>query len=184
MPYIFSQMDDTSRKSQASESVESDQGSKTQYQHKVGRTDGAGCGQTLYVLIFRGIPRDSASARVVDFCIVDHDGDYADTTFHLKGERGSYGLTVTSNLGTIHSRPHFVRQFHVATVSKSSFDDNRLHELVTSIHINNENPEWTRWTWVDNVLSAVSAAGFITSEEGTEVLDATIDCVSDAPYPD
>lgn len=140
--------------------------------------------QTLCVVVSRGYPRDSESTRTIEFCLVGDGSKSADTTYRLVGDRGSYELKVVSNLGTIHSRPKFVRQFHVATVPVVAHGDRMLHDLVTGTPIHNDNPEWTRWTWVDNVLGAVTAAGFISSEEGTEVLDATIDCVSSAPYPD
>lgn len=183
-------MDDTTKNTERSETAPSELASMSRHRPGLGEAEKTGFAQTVYILVFRGYPRDTESARMVDFCIVANDNDNdsnsnsTDTSFRLEGERGSYKLAVTSDLGTFHSRPHFVRQFHVATVPVATFDDTRLRNLVTGICINNENPEWTRWTWVDNVLGALSAVGIITLEEGTEVLDATIDCVSDAPYPE
>ncbi|KAH6652675.1 hypothetical protein BKA67DRAFT_296953 [Truncatella angustata] len=140
--------------------------------------------QTICILVFRGYPRDCESARIVDFCVITDDGNNTDTTYRLVGSRGSYGLSASPGQGNIHTRPHFVRQFHVATVPVVSVEDRRLHDLVSGTSIHNENPEWTRWTWLDNVLGALTSAGIITSDEAIEIIDATIDCVSSAPYPD
>lgn len=147
-----------------------------------GEIGNVGSVQTLCVLVSRGYPRDSETTRQIELCIVGDERNGADITYQLKGDGGSYELKVVPNLGTLHSRPNFVRQFHVATVPVTSHRDTKLHELVVETPIHNDNPEWTRWTWIDNVLGALTAAGIISSEEGTEVLDATIDCISDAPY--
>lgn len=148
--------------------------------------DGGNSGyiQTLYILISKGYPRDSESARMIDFCLVTNDGKNTNTVYRLDGRKGTYGLKVVPGYGSPRSRPHFVRQLHVATLSVRSPNDTTLHELVTGISINNENPEWTRWMWVDAVLGALSAANIISSDEGTGIIDATIDCVGTATYPD
>ncbi|KAK9424693.1 hypothetical protein SUNI508_13538 [Seiridium unicorne] len=178
------EMDDTLATTKDPGNSPSNQGSRSVPQYGSGRIDNTGYVQTLYILVFRGHPRDTESARTMDFCIIANDNNKSNTTYRLEGDHGSYKLITTTGLGAPRSRPHFVRQLHVATVPVVSHEDTKLHDLVGGIAVNNENPEWTRWTWVDNVLCALSAAGIISLEEGTGVLDATIGCVSSAPYPE
>lgn len=161
-----------------------DRQTKPHHQSEPDKGEDNGYLQTMYILVSRGFPRDSESARTIDICIVANDDSHKDTTYRLEGSHGAYVLKVLSDVGPFHSRPHFVRQFHVASVPAASTGKAKLHELVVDTPISNDNPEWTRWTWIDNVLGALTAAGMITSDEATEVLDATIDCVSSAPYPE
>jgi hypothetical protein len=146
-------------------------------------TGDSGYTQTLYILVSKGFPKDSENARMIDFCIVTNDSKNTNTVYRLDGRRGQYGLKVVPGFGNPRLKPHFVRQFHVATLPVRSPNDTTLHELVTGISISNENPEYTRWMWIDSVLGAMSAANLISSDEGTSIIDATIDCVSSAPYP-
>jgi hypothetical protein len=69
-------------------------------------------------------------------------------------------------------------------VSVQSPGDMTLHELVTGTAIHNDDPEWSRFNWIQDVLSRLSTAGIITTEDGDEVFDQTINVIYDAPYPE
>ncbi|KAI1850215.1 hypothetical protein JX266_004073 [Neoarthrinium moseri] len=138
--------------------------------------------QTLTVLIFRGYPRDTEDSRMIEFYLAADDSATTSTAFRLEGHTGMYWVKVTPRPGVPHSRPHYLRQFFVAAVPVASASDSRLRNAIMGTLVNNEDPEFTRFSWIADVISSLSAGGFITSEEGDEVVDQTINAIYDAPY--
>lgn len=139
---------------------------------------------TLYVLIFRGHPRDSIRERKAELFIVGADVTKTNLTYRLEGQRGAYCLNVATDPVPPYSRPYYLRNYHVATVPARAATDVTLHDLVVGTPIHNDDPEWSRFSWIQDVLNRLSTAGIISTEEGDEVLDQTVNVIFDAPYPE
>jgi hypothetical protein len=146
-------------------------------------TENAGHTQTVSILVFKGHPRDTQSTRRADFYIVASDKDKTNTTFRLEGQPGVYWVSETPSLGAPHLRTHFRRPFHVATVQTSSATDTTLRDAIIGTPVRNDDPEYGRLNWVEDVVVGLQNSGLIPADEGTLAVDAAINEILHAPEP-
>ncbi|KAI0134596.1 hypothetical protein BJ170DRAFT_717186 [Xylariales sp. AK1849] len=138
--------------------------------------------QTLSILVFKGHPVDLQNTRRADFCMVANDDKSTNTTFRLEGGGGSYWVRQSPNLGVPHTRDHFLREFHVATVQATSASDRRLRDAVLRAQPKNNEPDWNCLSWVGDVIDELHGAGLILAGEAAHAVDCTIDEILRAPW--
>ncbi|KAH8670832.1 hypothetical protein BX600DRAFT_509570 [Xylariales sp. PMI_506] len=137
--------------------------------------------QSLFILVFRGHPRDTQSTRRVDFYIVTNDSN-TNTTLRLEQQNGTYCVSQTPDLGVPHARAHYLRKFHVATVPASSTGGVKLEEIIGAMPVMINNPGWNvSMRWVEGVVHNLHGSGLIPPDEGTFAIDKAIDAITDAP---
>ncbi|KAI1481180.1 hypothetical protein K445DRAFT_318523 [Daldinia sp. EC12] len=138
--------------------------------------------QTLWILIFRGYPRDIQSARVTELCIVFDDNENRNLTIRIQGNHPHYSVDEVWNQPPPRTRPHFYRRLAVATVETSSEPDTRLRDAILGTHVNNTELDWNCQSWVGDVLTTLQDARLITDEEGDNALNGMVNYIARAPW--
>ncbi|KAI0849263.1 hypothetical protein F5Y00DRAFT_261733 [Daldinia vernicosa] len=138
--------------------------------------------QTLWILIFRGYPRDIQSTRVTELCIVFDDNENKNLTVRIKGSYPHYSVDEVWNQAPARTRPHFYRRLAVATVETSSELDTRLRDAILGTHVNNTELDWNCQSWVGDVLTTLQDAKLITDEEGDNALNGMVNYIARAPW--
>ncbi|KAI2605910.1 uncharacterized protein GGS25DRAFT_523584 [Hypoxylon fragiforme] len=144
--------------------------------------EGAKHSQTLWILIFRGSPRDIQSARRTELYIAFDDNEKKNLTIRIQGDHPSFSVGEVWNQPHPRSRPHFFRRLAVATVETSSDRDMQLRDAVLGTHVNNIEPDWTCQNWVGDVLTTLQDARLITVEEGDNALNGMVNYIAQAPW--
>ncbi|KAI5855012.1 hypothetical protein GGS23DRAFT_608259 [Durotheca rogersii] len=142
----------------------------------------AGHTQTLWILIFRGYPRDIQSARVTELNIVFDDNESRNLTIRIEGHHPNFRVIEAWNQGHPRTRPHFFRRLAVATVETTADRDTRLRDAILGTHVNNTESDWTCQSWVGDVLTALQDAALITVEEGDNALNGMVNYIARAPW--
>ncbi|KAI8956952.1 hypothetical protein F5Y11DRAFT_361251 [Daldinia sp. FL1419] len=138
--------------------------------------------QTLWILIFRGHPRDIQSARVTELCIVFDDNENKNLTIRIQGNYPNYRVDEVWNQAPARTRPHFYRRLAVATVETGPEPDTRLRDAILGTHVNNTELDWNCQSWVGDVLTTLQDAGLITDEEGDNALNGMVNYIARAPW--
>ncbi|KAI1372920.1 hypothetical protein F4677DRAFT_448952 [Hypoxylon crocopeplum] len=138
--------------------------------------------QTLWILIFRGYPRDIQSGRATELYIVFDDNESKNLTIRIQGQHPNFSVEEVWNQAPPRTRPHFFRRLAVATVETSSELDTRLRDAILSTHVNNTEADWTCQSWVGDVLTALQDARLITVEEGDNALNGMVNYIARAPW--
>ncbi|KAI1778422.1 hypothetical protein F4818DRAFT_438586 [Hypoxylon cercidicola] len=138
--------------------------------------------QTLWILIFRGYPRDIQSARVTELHIVFDDNENRNLTIRIKGQHPSFSVEEVWNQPLPRTRPNFFRRLAVATVETTSELDMQLRDAILGTHVNNTESDWTCQSWVGDVLTTLQDAKFITVEEGDNALNGMVNYIARAPW--
>ncbi|KAI1764450.1 hypothetical protein GGR53DRAFT_466295 [Hypoxylon sp. FL1150] len=141
-----------------------------------------GHSQTLWILIFRGHPRDIQSTRVTELSIVFDDNENRNLTIRIKGQHPIFRVEEVWDLPPPRTRPHFYRRLAVATVETTSDLDTKLRDAILGTHVNNTEPDWTCQNWVGDVLTTLQDAKFITDEEGDNALNGMVNYIARAPW--
>ncbi|OTB09289.1 hypothetical protein M426DRAFT_7302 [Hypoxylon sp. CI-4A] len=138
--------------------------------------------QTLWILIFRGYPRDIQSARVTELCIVFDDNESRNLTIRIKGQHPSFSVEEVWDQPPARTRPHFYRRLAITTVESHSELDMRLRDAIISTHVNNTELDWTCQSWVGDVLTTLQDERIITDEEGDNALNGMVNYIARAPW--
>ncbi|KAI2624869.1 hypothetical protein GGR54DRAFT_637770 [Hypoxylon sp. NC1633] len=138
--------------------------------------------QTLWILIFRGSPRDIQSARVTELSIVFDDNESKNLTIRIQGQHPSFSVDEVWNQPPPRTRPHFFRRLAVATVETHSELDTRLRDAILGTQVNNTESDWTCQSWVGDVLTTLQDARLITVEEGDNALNSMVNYIARAPW--
>ncbi|KAI1462694.1 hypothetical protein F4805DRAFT_452518 [Annulohypoxylon moriforme] len=146
------------------------------------RPDDGGHSQTLWILIFRGYPRDIQSTRVTELYIVFDENESKNLTIRLTGHHPNFTVEEVWNQPHPRTRPHFYRRLAVATVETSSELDMRLRDAISGSQVNNIESDWTCQSWVGDVLTTLQDARLITVEEGDNALNGMVNYIARAPW--
>ncbi|KAI1390043.1 uncharacterized protein F4822DRAFT_428389 [Hypoxylon trugodes] len=138
--------------------------------------------QTLWILIFRGYPRDIQSARITELYIVFDDDESRNLTIRIQGHHPNFAVDEVWNQAHPRTRPHFFRRLAVATVETSSELDMRLRDAILGTHVNNTESDWTCQSWVGDALTTLQDARLITVEEGDNALNGMVNYIARAPW--
>ncbi|KAI1142532.1 hypothetical protein F5Y05DRAFT_409682 [Hypoxylon sp. FL0543] len=158
---------------------------KTQQAQPDGDQDGlngTSHSQTLWILIFRGFPRDIQSARVTELCIVFDDNENRNLTIRIKGQHPNFSVEEVWNQAPARTRPHFYRRLAVATVETTSELDMQLRDAILGTHVNNTESDWTCQSWVGDVVTTLQDAKLITVEDGDNALNGMVNYIARAPW--
>ncbi|KAI0881828.1 uncharacterized protein GGS22DRAFT_192022 [Annulohypoxylon maeteangense] len=138
--------------------------------------------QTLWILIFRGSPRDIQSNRVTELYIVFDENESKNLTIRIQGHHPNFTVEEIWNQPHPRTRPHFYRRLAVATVETSSELDMGLRDAISGSHVNNTESDWTCQSWVGDVLTTLQDARLITVEEGDNALNGMVNYIARAPW--
>ncbi|KAF3058227.1 hypothetical protein GL218_05883 [Daldinia childiae] len=159
-----------------------DRNQQTQLDGDQGDPNAVGHSQTLWILIFRGYPRDIQSTRVTELCIVFDDNENKNLTVRIQGSYPHYSVNEVWNQAHPRTRPHFYRRLAVATVETNSEADTRLRDAILGTHLNNTELDWNCQSWVGDVLTTLQDAKLITDEEGDNALNGMVNYIARAPW--
>ncbi|KAI1098921.1 hypothetical protein F4804DRAFT_345952 [Jackrogersella minutella] len=146
------------------------------------RPDDVSHSQTLWILIFRGYPRDIQSARVTELYIVFDDNESKNLTIRIQGHYPNFVVDEVWNQPHPRTRPNYYRRLAVATVETSSELDMGLRDAILGSHVNNTESDWTCQSWVGDVLTTLQDAKLITVEEGDNALNGMVNYIARAPW--
>ncbi|KAI0164309.1 hypothetical protein GGR52DRAFT_575666 [Hypoxylon sp. FL1284] len=138
--------------------------------------------QTLWILIFRGHPRDIQSTRVTELHIVFDDNENRNLTIRIKGQHPNFRVEELRDQPPSRTRPHFLQRLAVATLETTSDLDMQLRDAILSTHVNNTESDWTCQSWVGDVLTELQDERFITVEEGDNALNGMVNYIARAPW--
>ncbi|CAJ2503034.1 Uu.00g104280.m01.CDS01 [Anthostomella pinea] len=138
--------------------------------------------QSLWILIFKGYPRDIQSARVTELYIVFNEDESMNLTIQIQGQHPSFSVKELWNQPAPRARPHFHRRLAVSTLPTSSELDMSLRNAILATRVNNIDADWSCQSWVGDVLTVLQDANMITVEEGDNALDGMVNYISRAPW--
>ncbi|KAI1396345.1 hypothetical protein F4819DRAFT_500323 [Hypoxylon fuscum] len=138
--------------------------------------------QTLWILIFRGHPRDIQSTRVTELCIVFDEDEAKNLNIRIQGQYPNFRVEERWNQAPARTRPHFLRRLAVATVETPSDLDLQLRDAILSTPVNNTEPDFTCQGWVGDVVTSLQDARVITVEEGDNALNGMVNYIARAPW--
>ncbi|ORY62995.1 uncharacterized protein BCR38DRAFT_485769 [Pseudomassariella vexata] len=139
--------------------------------------------QDLHILIFKGQPRDIQSTRVTNLQIKANDANQTRMTFQLDGSPGNYWVDEQRDQPSAMSRPNLVRKLHIATVQTTTPLDMNIRDVIMSVPMRNDEPDWNCQNWVGDVIDGLRDAGLITSDEAHASVDAMVNIIFRAPPP-
>lgn len=135
----------------------------------------------LWILIFKGHPRDIQSARVTDLYLEVNDDNSnnssnSNCTFRLEGQPGGYWVSEERNQPEPRFRSHFYQKLHVATLQS----DSTLRNAVNDVPLRHNESDFNCQTWVGDVIEKLQTDGLISS--GDAVVDAMVKSIYQAPW--
>jgi hypothetical protein len=134
----------------------------------------------LWILIFRGQPRDIQSTRVTDLCLEAVGHPSFNCTFHLDGQPGEYVVRENWNLPEPRLRDNFHQKFHVATLQDSLISDATIQQAILSVPLRQNESDFNCQTWVGDVIDKLQSDGLVSS--GEAAVDAMVKNIYQAPW--
>ncbi|KAI0146945.1 hypothetical protein GGR57DRAFT_506154 [Xylariaceae sp. FL1272] len=130
-----------------------------------------GQAQTLWILIFKGHPRDIQSARVTELYLSFNESESVNVTFSLRGQYPSFRVREVWNGPVPRFRRHFHRRLAVSTITSTENKlDMRVRDVVSGTPANNSEPDLSSQSWVGDIITVLQEANLITAEEGDNAL--------------
>lgn len=131
----------------------------------------------IYVAIFRGRPRDRQRNRHVALWFVPEKGGKS-FVFHAVGRTRAFSFESKENYDPTTSNS-FAKIVTVATTAHK-FTADELLQWLQRVPIDNNDPEYTCVSWVDEALKMLRDAGSITSDDYERAMDDTIGATLEA----
>ncbi|KAI8624855.1 hypothetical protein F5Y19DRAFT_284661 [Xylariaceae sp. FL1651] len=148
-----------------------------------GGTSKPGPVQTLWILIFKGQPRDIQSTRVTELYIAYNEDESTNVTIQIQGEHPNFRVNEVWNQPLPRLRPNFYRRLAVSTLTTTGEEfDTRLRDAIWSTPVNNTELDWSCQSWVGDVVTVLQEMNLITAEEGDNALNGMVNYLSQAPW--
>ncbi|KAJ8125167.1 hypothetical protein O1611_g8473 [Lasiodiplodia mahajangana] len=136
--------------------------------------------QTLWILIFKGQPKDLVSTRTTEFYLALDEDQGTNVTIRMQGEYPNSRVHEERNQPQPWLRPNFYRRLAVSAFAATGKElDMRVRNTIWETPVNRE-LEYGCQSWVGNALEALQNANLITVEEGDSALTGMIEFVSQA----
>ncbi|KAI1203325.1 hypothetical protein F5X97DRAFT_341942 [Nemania serpens] len=124
--------------------------------------------QTLWILIFKGRPRDLQSTRITELYIAFEDDEGTNITIRLQGAYPDFRIQEEWNQPLPWMRPNFHRRLAVSTWKDLGM---RVRDAIWTTPVNNTELDYGCQSWVGDVVTVLQDANLITAEEGDNALN-------------
>lgn len=135
--------------------------------------------QTLWILIFKGRPRDLQSTRITELYIAFEDDEGTNITIRLQGAYPDFRIQEEWNQPLPWMRPNFHRRLAVSTWKDLGM---RVRDAIWTTPVNNTELDYGCQSWVGDVVTVLQDANLITAEEGDNALNGMVNYISQAPW--
>ncbi|KAI1270778.1 hypothetical protein F5Y18DRAFT_21661 [Xylariaceae sp. FL1019] len=144
---------------------------------------GGGQAQTLWILIFKGHPRDIQSTRVTELYLAFNESESINVTFSLRGQYPSFRVREVWNGPMPRHRRNFHRRLAVSTIMSTEKELNMcVRDAISDTPANNSEPDLTSQSWVGDMITVLQEADLVTVEEGDNALNGMVNYISQAPW--
>ncbi|KAI1171505.1 hypothetical protein F4777DRAFT_593775 [Nemania sp. FL0916] len=145
-------------------------------------TSKAGQTQTLWILIFKGQPKDLQSTRTTELYIAFDGDERTNVTIRMQGEYPNFGVSEEWNQPLPWMRPNFYRRLAVSTFPATGNQlSANVQDTIRATPVDAE-PDYSSQSWVGEVVTALQEANLITVEEGDSALNGMVNYISQAPW--
>ncbi|KAI1130089.1 hypothetical protein F5Y10DRAFT_236625 [Nemania abortiva] len=139
--------------------------------------------QTLWILIFKGQPRDLQSTRITELYIAFDEDEGTNVTIRMQGEYPNFRVHEEWDQPLPWMRPNFHRRLAVSTFATVGRElDMRVRNAIWETPVNNTELDYGCQSWVGDVVTVLQDANLITVEEGDNALNGMVNYISQAPW--
>ncbi|KAI0471310.1 hypothetical protein F4859DRAFT_515529 [Xylaria cf. heliscus] len=139
--------------------------------------------QTLWILIFKGQPKDLQSTRITELYIAFDEDEGTNVTIRIQGEYPNFRAHEEWNQPLPWMRPNFFRRLAVSTFTTMGRElDMRVRDAIWGTPVNNRELDYSCQIWVGDVVTVLQERNLITAEEGDNALNGMVNYISQAPW--